>query len=161
MTTQIAKKSRTTLYIATVVIIIIIIAGVAIALQYYKPGTSPSGTTYDIYASDTPSYGFGNTAGSITSPGPTMTFTAGQTVTVTLHNVGTVPHNWAIVAAKTDGNTNLAFSGAQIASASNAVAPGGSQSATFTVGSAGSYYYICQVDGHVTLGMWGPITVNP
>jgi plastocyanin len=157
-----SSKSRTTWYIVAAIIIIVIVVGGVLAYEFYKPpSTSGGGTQMDIYASDTPSYGFGNSAGSITSPGPTMTFTSGQTYTVTLHNVGTVPHNWAIVTDKTDGSTNLAFSGAQIGSASNPVAPGSSQSKTFTVGSAGSYYYICQVDSHVTLGMWGNVTVNP
>ena len=154
--------SKTAWYIIIAIVVIVIIIGGVLAYQYIQSGgTPPSGTQFDVYASDSPIYGFGNTAGSIASPGPTLTFTAGQTVTVTLHNVGTVPHNWAIVSQKTDGNTNLAFSGAQIATASNPVPAGSSQSVTFTVGSAGSYYYICQVDGHVSLGMWGTVTVNP
>ena len=155
--------NKTTSYIiAAVVVIVIVIAGV-LAYVYYKPPSTGGGggTHLDIYASDSPAYGFGNTAGSITSPGPTMTFTAGQTYTVTLHNVGTIPHNWAIVAQKTDGNTNLAFSGAQVGSVSNPIAPGSSGSSTFTAGSAGSYFYICQLDSHVSLGMYGPVTVSP
>ena len=153
--------SKTTNYAIIAVVIIIIVVAAVVAFVFYKPGGGGGGTHVDIYATDSPKYGFGTSAGSITSPGPTLTFTTGETVTVTLHNVGTTPHNFAIVAAKTDGNTNLAFSGAQIASASNAVPPGTSQSVTFTVGAAGSYYYICQVDSHVSLGMWGPVTVNP
>ncbi len=153
------KRSRTGYYIAAVIIVIIIVIAGYFAYQYFagSGGSSGGGTKIDIYAGE---YGFGNSAGSVTSPGPTLTFKAGDTVTVTLHNVGTVPHNWAIVTDKTDGSTNYAFSGAVIGSASNAVAPGASSSATFTVGNAGSYYYICQVDGHVSLGMWGTVTVQ-
>jgi len=152
--------SKTTWYIvAAIIVIVIIIAGVLIYL--YRPGSSGgttlSGTNINIYGAE---YGFGASASSIISPGPTMELQSGQSVTVTFHNVGTVAHNWAIVTAKTDGNTNLAFSGAQIASASSPVAAGSSQSVTFTVGSAGTYYYICQVDGHVSLGMWGTVTVT-
>lgn len=69
-------------------------------------------------------------------------------------------HNFAIVNTKTDGNTNLAFNGAQVASASNPVAPGGTGSCTFTLDKYGTYYYICQVDDHVSLGMWGTVTVT-
>ena len=153
--------NRTTSYIVVVVVIIVIVVAGVLAYELSRPsGTSGGGTHIDIYATDTPSYSFGTSASSITSPGPTLQLTSGQTYTITLHNVGTMPHNWAIVKDKTDGNTNLAFSGAQIGSASNPVVPEGSASTTFTAGSAGSYYYICQVDSHVSLGMWGMVTVS-
>lgn len=150
--------SKTTWYIvAAIIVIVIIIAGVLIYL--YRPGsgggTTLSGTNINIYGSE---YGFGASASSIISPGPTMELQSGQSVTVTFHNVGTLAHNWAIVTSKTGGN--IAFNGAQIASPSSPVAAGSSQSVTFTVGSAGTYYYICQVDGHVSLGMWGTVTVT-
>jgi plastocyanin len=125
--------------------------------MFSQPNNPPSGNTIDIYASE---YKFGTSASNLASPGPTLTFTAGQSVTITLHNVGIAPHNFAITTDKVDGSNNLAFNGAQIGTASNPVQPGGSASATFTVGTAGSYYYICQVDGHVSLGMWGTVTVT-
>jgi uncharacterized cupredoxin-like copper-binding protein len=112
-----------------------------------------------VYAGDTPTYGFGNSASSISSPGPALTFTAGETVKVTLQNSGTMLHNFAIVGTKSSTGTVLWSS--QIASASNPVTAGSSASVTFTVGAAGSYFYICQVDGHVALGMWGTVTVTP
>ncbi len=155
--------SRTTSYIIAIVVIIVIVVAGVLVYEFTRPGGTGGtggGTHIDIYASDSP-YGFGNSAGSITSnPGPTLTFTSGQTYTVTLHNVGTVSHNWAITKDKADGSTDLAFSGAQIASPTNPVAPGSTQSVTFTAGTAGSYYYICQVDAHVSLGMWGTVTVT-
>jgi plastocyanin len=154
--------NKTTSYIiAAIVIIVIVVAGV-LAYEFTRPsGTGGVGNHIDIYASDSP-YGFGTSAGSITSnPGPTLTFTSGQTYTVTLHNVGTGSHNWAITTDKADGSTNIAFTGAQIGSLTNPVPPGTIQSVTFTAGATGSYYYICQVDAHVTLGMWGIVTVNP
>ena len=103
-------------------------------------------------------YGFGNSATAITSPGPTLTLTSGQTITVTLHNSGQNPHNFAIVSTKSSTGTVLWNSA--IKSADNPVSPGSSASATFTVGDAGNYYYICQVDGHVALGMWGNVVVQ-
>lgn len=42
-------------------------------------------------------YGFGNSATSITSPGPTLTFKVGDVVNMTVVNVGNMPHNWALV----------------------------------------------------------------
>jgi plastocyanin len=157
--------SRTTYIVIAVVVIVIIIAGV---LAYVFLGTGGggggggtlSGNNIDIYASDSP-YGFGASASSITSPGPTIVLTQGQSVTITVHNVGTVAHNIAIVTQKTDGNANLAFSNAQAGSTSSPIPAGGQMSATFTVGNAGSYFYICQIDSHVSLGMWGTVTVNP
>ena len=103
-------------------------------------------------------YGFGNSASSITSPGPEIDLTAGTTYTITLHNSGTMPHNFAIVDSKSS-TANVLWS-AQVKSNSNPVNPGSTGSVTFTAGSAGNYYYICQVDGHVALGMWGQVKVT-
>ncbi len=157
--------SRTTYIIIAVVVIVIIVAGVAAYVFLGMGGGGGgggtlSGSNIDIYASDSP-YGFGASASSIKSPGPTIVLTQGQTVTITVHNVGTIPHNFAIVTQKTDGNANLAFSNAEAGTTSNPIPAGGQMSATFTVGNAGSYYYICQIDSHVSLGMWGTVTVNP
>jgi plastocyanin len=157
--------NRSIYIIIAVVVIVIIVAGVLVYV-FMNPsgggggGGTLTGTNIDIYAGESSRYGFGSSSSNIGSPGPQMVLTHGQTVTVTLHNVGTMSHNWAITNDKVDGSTNLPFSGAQIGSASNPVAAGGTQSVTFTVGNAGNYYYICQVDGHVSLGMWGTVIVN-
>jgi plastocyanin len=170
------KKSNMTWYIAAVVIVIVIVVvGVVAYEATLAPSTSPtpspsasvtpspsgSTSTIDIYAGEVSSstYGFGTAASSITSPGPTLTLKAGQTVTVNFHNAGTMAHNWAIVDSKSS-SANVLWS-AHVGSGSNPISQGGTASVTFTVGSAGSYFYICQVDAHVTLGMWGTVTVNP
>jgi plastocyanin len=113
-----------------------------------------------IYAGEitTSQYGFGNSSATITSPGPTLTFHSGDTVNVTLQNAGTMAHNWAIVDTKS--STGTVLWSAQIASSTNGVQVGQSESVTFTVGNSGNYYYICQVDGHVALGMWGNVVVE-
>jgi|WetSurMetagenome_2_1015567.scaffolds.fasta_scaffold55049_4 uncharacterized cupredoxin-like copper-binding protein len=147
--------NKTSMYLIVAVVVIVIIVGGVLAYVLSRPG---GGNTMDLYASE---YKFGTSAGSMSSPGPTLTFTSGQTYTITLHNVGTMLHNFAIVTTKADESTSLAFSGAQIGSTSNPIVAGGTGSCTFTAGTAGSYYYICQVDGHVSLGMWGTVTVNP
>ncbi len=169
------KGSNTGWYIAAaVIVIVIIVVGVVAYEATLAPPTSPTptpsgssspspssgGTNIDIYAGEVSSstYGFGSSASSISSPGPTLTFTAGQTVTVTFHNAGTMAHNWAIVDAKTS-TANVLWS-AQVGSGANPISAGGTATVTFTVGSAGSYFYICQVDAHVALGMWGTVTVN-
>ena len=146
------------MYLIVAVVVIVIIVGGVLAYVLTRPGGGGGGNTMDVYCSE---YKFGTSAGSLSSPGPTLTFTAGQTYTITLHNVGTMLHNFAIVTTKTDGSTSLAFSGAQIGSASNPIVAGSTGSCTFTAGTSGNYYYNCQVDGHVSLGMWGTVTVNP
>jgi|GEM_PF-1739772 len=117
-------------------------------------------TQITLYAGEisTNQYGFGSSSNSITSPGPTLTLHSGDTVKVTLQNAGTMTHNWALVDSKSS-TANVLWN-AQIASSSNPVIPGQSASVTFTVGNTGNYYYICQVDGHVALGMWGNVIVE-
>ena len=164
--------------IAAVVIVIVIVVVGVVAYQYMKPGspgTSPSPTqtpttpspsssggptTMTLYAGESGSnYGFGTSSNDIKSnPGPTLTFKVGQSYTVTLTNAGTMGHNWAIVDAKSS-TANVLFS-AQIGTGSTPVAAGASQSVTFTPTQTGSFYYICQVDAHVSLGMWGTVTVT-
>jgi plastocyanin len=180
MTTETTPKgkSNTGWYIAAaVIIIVVIIVGVVVAMQLNSSGTpstsptptptatptptgSPGTVKLDIYAGEVSSstYGFGNSANSIQSPGPSLNFKVGDVVTVTLHNAGTMPHNWALVDAKSS-TANVLFN-AQIASSSSPVQPDSTGQVTFTVTQAGNFYYICQVDAHVTLGMWGTVTVR-
>ncbi len=173
------KISNTAWYIAAAAIIAIIIISSAFTYQLTQIGNSgapspiesPSSSgspsagsvTITVFAGELSSsnYGFGNTSGYITSPGPTFTVKAGTTVTVDFTNSGTMPHNWALVTQKTSGNTNLAFSKAQVASVGNPVLAGEKGSTTFLANKAGTYYYICQLDAHVTLGMWGNFIVTP
>jgi uncharacterized cupredoxin-like copper-binding protein len=104
-------------------------------------------------------YGFGYNANNLVSPGPTLTFKVGDIVNVTVTDVGQLPHNWAIVSTN-QTSAPVQFN-AQIRSASSPLQHGESGSTVFTVTKAGDYYYICQVPGHVDLGMWGRIVVNP
>jgi uncharacterized cupredoxin-like copper-binding protein len=153
------KSSRKALYALVLIIIAVV---VIVSVYYYQTTLTPpagSGTSLSLYVGEvtTSQYGFGNTASSLTSnPGPTLTLTADQTYTMTVHNVGTMQHNWAIVDARSS-SANVLW-GAVVASAIN---PGSTGEVTFKAGSAGSYFYICQVPGHVSLGLWGTVTVNP
>ncbi len=151
-------SGRTVWYAVVIVIIVIVIVG---SVYYYESTLVPpagSTTQLTLYEGEisTTEYGFGNSAITLTSnPGPTITLTAGQRYTMTVHNVGTMQHNWAIVDAKST-TANVLWSA--VTPATN---PGSSGQVTFTAGSAGSYYYICQVPGHVALGLWGTVIVNP
>jgi uncharacterized cupredoxin-like copper-binding protein len=150
------SKSKTGLYaIIAVIVIVVVVIGAVIALMY-KPGVS--GTPLTMYAGEisTASYGFGNTAATITSPGPTMTLKEGTSYTMTVTNSGTMPHAWEITRDKT---TSTVLFGAQIDPTSY-ISPGASGSVTFTPTEVGTFYYICPVPGHVALGMWGTVIVT-
>ncbi len=127
------------------------------AVYYYEvtlPSSSSAITLYVGEASST-AYGFGNASNTLTSnPGPQLTLKAGQTYTVTVYNVGTMQHNWAIVDTKSSTATVL------WSSATPFINPGSNAKVTFQAGSAGSYFYICQIPGHVALGLWGSVEVN-
>jgi plastocyanin len=76
----------------------------------------------------------------------TLTATVGQTVNVTLDNVGVLEHNFVI------DELNVRLGPIQ----------GGQQSSgSFTPDAAGSYTYYCDVPGHREAGMVGTLTVNP
>jgi uncharacterized cupredoxin-like copper-binding protein len=183
-TENMPKKSNMGWYIAAVIIVIVIVVVGVVAYEATLPSNSttpspsptatptPSSTStpsptssivsMTIYAGEVSAstYGFGNSATSITSPGPTLTFKVGDVVTMKLTNASpTMPHNWAIVNAQS--STAPVMFNAQIQSGSNPITPGSSASVTFTVTQAGNYFYICQVPGHVALGMWGNVVVNP
>jgi plastocyanin len=152
------KSGRKLLYALVIVIVAVIIIG---SVYYYEttlPPPAGSGTLITLYEGEitSTSYGFGNTSTTLTSnPGPTITLTAGQTYTMTVYNVGTMQHNWAIVDAKS--STANVLWGA-VTSPINSQSSG---KVTFKAGPAGNYFYICQVPGHVTLGLWGTVVVNP
>jgi len=176
------KKGNTGWYIAAAIIVIVIVVVGVLAYQYTMPSTSPcpspstsqtpapsasqtpapssSATTMTIYAGEpsATAYGFGLSSSSITSnPGPTLTFTQGQTYTITLMNVGQVPHGWEIVSTKAVGT---AMFGAGIG-VTSFISAGASASVTFTPTQSGNFFYLCTVPGHVALGMWGNVVVNP
>ncbi len=145
-------------YLAAVVVIVIVVIG---AVYYYESTLAPpanSGTALTLYVGEisSTSYGFGQTATTLTSdPGPTITLIAGQTYTMTVQNVGTMQHSWAIVDAK-NSSANVLWN-----SATPGINAGSNAQITFKAGPDGSYFYICQIPGHVALGLWGTVTVNP
>jgi uncharacterized cupredoxin-like copper-binding protein len=153
------SKSKTGLYaVIAIIVIVIVVVGVVVALMY-KPGTSGSGTPLTLYAGEVSSaqYGFGNSASTLTSdPGPTLNLKVGTTYTMTVHNVGTMPHAWEITSEKATGS---ALFGAQI-DVTTYIQPGASASVTFTPNQAGNFYYLCPVPGHIDLGMWGNVVVT-
>ena len=149
--------------VAAIIIIVVIVVGVVLYEQSLAPPSGNGGGTpieMTLYAGEVSQtqYGFGTSASSLQSnPGPTLTFTQGQSYKMTVNNVGTMPHSWMIANGKTSGSTVLFSSeinpGAFISA-------GQSGSVTFTPNQAGNFYYICPVPGHPELGMWGNVVVN-
>ena len=152
----VSKKLLTAGFVALAILVILaaaIIVGVGAPL---KPTVSE--TLYAGQVSLTV-YGFGNSATDIISPGPTLNFTVGEIVNMTVYNVGSMGHNWALV---NDNATSakVLFS-AQIDGGSLPIPVNETGSVIFKVTKPGNYYYICQVLGHVQLGMWGNVVINP
>jgi len=153
------KKSRKGSVATAVVLVLIVLA----SIYYYsinqpKAELTPN-VTVTLYAGEinTNLYGFGYSATSITSPGPTLTFKVGDVVEVTLHNAGTFPHSFEINTQNTTKGQVLFNSeinpGVYIQS-------GQTGSIVFKVTEAGDFYYLCPVPGHAELGMWGPVKIT-
>ncbi len=142
-------------------LIILLLLAVALFVGVGSPSTPKASISVTLYSGEVSasSYGFGYSATSIASPGPTLSFKVGDSVNFTLVNVGSMPHNWAL----TDNNSTSAsvLFNAQVASATVPVQSNQTGNVVFTVTKAGDFYYICQVAGHVQLGMWGKVTVSP
>jgi len=106
------------------------------------------------------SWGY-STGGAMQLPGPTLIVTAGQVVTVTLHN--------ALPAAA--GNVSIVFPGHTVTSTTGGVpgnlvqeAPvGGSVTYSFTADQPGTYQYYSgtRTDFQVDMGLYGALIVRP
>ncbi len=148
--------------VAAIIIIVVIVVGVVLYEQSLAPSNGGGGgnpialTLYEGEVSST-NYGFGNSASSLTSPGPTLTLTQGKSYTMTVYNVGTLAHSWEI--ASTNTGTPTALFNSEI-NPGTYIAAGGSGSVTFTPNQSGNFYYVCPVPGHPDLGMWGNVVIN-
>ncbi len=132
------------------------------AAVFVGVGSTPKPTiSVTLYAGEiTPtSYGFGNSSNSITSPGPTLTFKVGDVVNMTLLNVGKMGHNWALTTAN-QTSASVLFN-ARIASGNVPIQSNQMGFVIFKITQSGNFYYICQVPGHVQVGMWGNVVINP
>jgi plastocyanin len=84
---------------------------------------------------------------------------AGDEVEVTLSNVGSLEHSWALVASGADVAT-VTDAAAINSSATGVVAAGNTGTVTFTAPDAGAYQFLCTIAGHAAAGMVGTFTVN-
>jgi uncharacterized cupredoxin-like copper-binding protein len=88
---------------------------------------------------------------------------AGEEITVTLNNVGSVDHNWIIVNSgiqiESESEIPDDRSDFELVS-SDIVEAGASTTFTFTAPGRGVYQVICDVPGHFTAGMEGRFGVE-
>ena len=89
---------------------------------------------------------------------PDFVVNSGDEVTFTAANVGKGFHAFGVTASPDDFNNVLW--GSEIATATAPLKAGESGSTTFTAGAPGTYYYICTVPGHASLGMQGSFIVE-
>ncbi|MEM8860420.1 MAG: plastocyanin/azurin family copper-binding protein, partial [Chloroflexota bacterium] len=84
---------------------------------------------------------------------------AGQEITVELNNVGELDHNW-ILTTDDIRPRNATEADALTGTNSGIVTAGQSKSFTFTAPEAGSYKFVCTIEGHAFAGMVGDFTVE-
>ena len=89
---------------------------------------------------------------------PDFVVNSGDEITFTATNAGKGFHAFGVVATPDDFNNPLW--GSEIAAATSPLKAGESGSSTFTAGAPGTYYYICTVPGHASLGMQGSFIVE-
>jgi plastocyanin len=101
--------------------------------------------------------GYGFEEDRVSSPGPTITVSSDEELSLVLENVTieNIDHDFTVVARKDESAEPLW--GAQ----SETIQPGESTLLTFTPGAPGRYFYICSLIGHMSgHGMWGRFVVE-
>jgi len=101
---------------------------------------------------------FGFSPTTMTSPGPTLNFTVGDTVNVTFVNLGPSIHAWELT---TQPNASGAVLFNATIRSNNPLPVNQNGSVSFKVTQAGNFYYICPVLGHAAAGMWGNVSIAP
>lgn len=95
---------------------------------------------------------------------PTIQVKPGAQVVVHFLNVDVQPHSFGILAQGppygAEPPTEPAFPGAGSPDAHMGTPPAGNATFSFTVGSAGTYWYICHVPGHAAANMYGEFVVQ-
>ncbi len=141
----------------TALAVLVLLAAILLVGVGSIPAPSVKVTLYAGEISTT-EYGFGNSPTTITSPGPTLAFKVGDIVNLTVVNMGKMPHNWALTT--TNQISASVLFGARIATGEVPIPPNQIMSTVFTVSKAGNFLYLCEVSGHLQLGMWGKVVIT-
>lgn len=88
------------------------------------------------------------------------TVPAATEFSVDLSNEGTLEHEWAVLRAGEDIESEGEFSEDKVLFEIEAIPAGDSTSEQFTVDEAGTYQVICAIAGHFDAGMEGSLTVE-
>jgi len=141
--------------IAAIAVVLLVPAGVA---PTETPAEQPTKTITLIATETASEFLFGIEGQEPTTPGPEIKVKVGDIIKIILKNMGKIPHSFAITAEKKFDAAPL-FNAA-IGSGSSPLEAGKTGSITFKPNRPGEYYYICQVPGHIELGMWGRFIVE-
>jgi len=103
-------------------------------------------------------YGF-SLGNSLSSPGPDIVLKLGKIVQINFQNRGQIPHTLKVT-KELKWDDDPVF-GSVIGSPSRPLSPGQSGISTFRADRSGSYFYVCSIPGHIQLGMYGRLIVEP
>lgn len=98
------------------------------------------------------------------TPG-SYTIPAGQEITIEIDNVGSVDHEWVLlqpgvtISSEADLPETEEELLADFVYWEEEVAPGDTQTFTFTAPAAGDYQVVCAIEGHFDAGMTAELTV--
>ena len=84
----------------------------------------------------------------------------GETITITLTNDGTIPHEWAILKAGVHIDHRTQFREDMVLFEVESLKEGTSATQTFSLDQPGHYQIICALEGHLDAGMRGDITAT-
>ena len=163
--------SKTSVLTASIVILAVAAVAIAALLVSQRRSTATKNAFTIIggeLKEDAKVFGYALLGQAMTSPGPTIRVKKGDKVTITFNNVhgaydgAKLFHNFVVVATKDESAERLW--GAQVGE-NHPIYPtwidaGESGTATFTPETAGAFFYICSVPGHLEQGMYGSLTVQ-
>ena len=150
-----------------IVVAVVVVAAAIVGIMFLMPGgqapTPAEGAgerELIIYGGEISvnKYGYGFSPDELTSPGPDIVLKVGEKTKITFKNVGNLPHTLAISNEKRFDATPLF--GVQIGTPTSPIGPDGERSVSIIPKQAGEFLYICQVPGHIELGMWGKVIIQ-
>ena len=84
---------------------------------------------------------------------------AGEPVTVTVGNKGTIDHEWVIIAPGHEVDEQHGFSESAVLFEVDDINQGSRSTSTFTIAQPGRYQLICAIEGHFAAGMQATLMV--
>ena len=84
---------------------------------------------------------------------------AGEQVSVTVANSGTLKHEWVIIAKGHELDEQHKFSESAVLFEVDDIANGTQKTSTFTIAQPGRYQLICAIEGHFDAGMHASLVV--